>query len=81
MIPYVRCCTCGKVLSNKSEFYKKEYIRKKQALNSTEDPLIIDISNDEVKETISGTIMNELGIIRVCCRKSFFTAIDIVNEI
>lgn len=81
MIPYVRCCTCGKVLSNKNEYYKKEYIRKKQALNSKEYPLIIDISSDEVKKTIAGEIMDELGLIRLCCRKSFFTAIDIVNEI
>jgi len=25
--------------------------------------------------------MDDLGLIRLCCRKSFFTAIDIVNEI
>ena len=38
MIPPTRCYTCGKLLANKCEYYKKELIRKKLALNSDKDP-------------------------------------------
>jgi DNA-directed RNA polymerase subunit N len=81
MIPPVRCYTCGMVLGDKYEYYKKELNRKKLALNDNKDPLIIDISVDDVKKTIAGEIMDELGVIRLCCRKVFFTSIEIIDEI
>ena len=52
LIP-VRCFTCGKMISDKFEEYEKELTRKKLALNSDEDPLIIDINADEIKKLIS----------------------------
>ncbi len=69
------------VLGDKYEYYKKELNRKKLALNDDKDPLIIDISVDDVKKTIAGEIMDELGVIRLCCRKVFFTSIEIIDEI
>jgi DNA-directed RNA polymerase subunit N (RpoN/RPB10) len=76
-----RCYTCGKVLADKYEYYKKELIRKKLALNSDKDPLMIDISVEDVKKTIAGEIMDELGLTRICCRKVMLTSIDIIDEI
>ena len=84
MIIPPRCYTCGKVLADKYEYYLKELIRKKQLIKNEgndEDPLIININNDDTKKTPAGEIMDELGIIRLCCRKTFFTSIDIINEI
>jgi len=80
-----RCYTCGKVLADKYEYYKKELIRKKLAYkqdnNTEKDPLMIDISVDDVKKTVAGEIMDELGLIRICCRKVMLTSIDIIDEI
>ena len=81
MIIPIRCYTCGKLLADKYEYYKKELIRKKLALKSDKDPLMIDISVEDVKKTIAGEIMDELGLERICCRKVMLTSIDIIDEI
>jgi DNA-directed RNA polymerase subunit N len=85
MIIPVRCYTCGKLLADKYEYYKKELTRKKLAIKSekgdNKDPLMIDISVEDVKKTIAGELMDELGLDRICCRKVMLTSIDIIDEI
>jgi DNA-directed RNA polymerase subunit N (RpoN/RPB10) len=81
MIIPVRCYTCGKMLADKYEYYERELLRKKMALNKDEDPLIININADEIKKTIAGEIMDELGLMRMCCRKVMLTSINIIDEI
>jgi len=81
MIPPVRCYTCGKVLGNKHEYFKKEKLRKKLAMNVKEEHFIIDLNADDIKKFSDGEIMDELGCIRICCRKTIMTSIDIINEI
>lgn len=80
LIP-VRCFTCNKLLADKYEYYERELLRKKLALNSDEDPLIININVQDVKKTIAGEILDELGLIRPCCRKTMLTSINIIDEI
>ena len=58
-----------------------EYSDKKLALNTDADPLIININAAEVKKTIAGEILDELGLIRMCCRKVMLTSINIIDEI
>ena len=81
MIIPVRCMTCGKLLADKYEYYERELLRKKLALNSDSDPLIININAKDIKKTIAGEIMDELGLIRICCRKVMLTSINIIDEI
>lgn len=99
MIIPIRCYTCGKLLADKYEYYKKELIRKKlqhksetenninslsgkfSKINNNKDPLMIDISVEDVKKTIAGELMDELGLERICCRKVMLTSIDIIDEI
>ena len=89
LIP-IKCYTCGKILADKYLYYKKELIRKSLAIktdndntnkNSNKDPLMIDISVEDVKMTPAGEIMDELGLDRICCRKVMLTSIDIIDEI
>jgi len=87
LIP-IKCYTCGKILADKYLYYKTELIRKTLALkndndnkNSNKDPLMIDISVEDVKMTPAGEIMDELGLDRICCRKVMLTSIDIIDEI
>ena len=82
MIIPVRCYTCGKLLADKYDYYERELLRKKLAIGNTdEDPLIININATDVKKTIAGEIMDELGLIRMCCRKVMLTSINIIDEI
>ena len=81
MIIPVRCYTCGKLLADKYEHYTNELNRKKLAMNTTEDPLFININSDDIKKTIAGEILDELGLIRICCRKVMLTSINIIDEI
>jgi DNA-directed RNA polymerase subunit N len=81
MIIPVRCMTCGKLLADKYEYYERELLRKKIALNSDSDPLIININSKDIKKTIAGEIMDELGLHRMCCRKVMLTSINIIDEI
>jgi len=81
MIIPVRCMTCGKLLADKYEYYERELLRKKLALNSDDDPLIININAKDIKKTIAGEIMDELGLHRICCRKVMLTSINIIDEI
>ena len=87
LIP-IKCYTCGKILADKYLYYKTELIRKTLTLkndndnkNSNKDPLMIDISVEDVKMTPAGEIMDELGLDRICCRKVMLTSIDIIDEI
>jgi len=80
LIP-VRCYTCSKLLADKYEYYESELLRKKLAMNTTEDPLIININATNITKTIAGEIMDELGLIRICCRKIMLTSINIIDEI
>jgi DNA-directed RNA polymerase subunit N (RpoN/RPB10) len=76
-----RCYTCSKLLADKYEYYQSELLRKKLAMNTTEDPLIININAVDIIKTIAGETMDELGLIRICCRKVMLTSINIIDEI
>ena len=85
LIP-VRCYSCGKLLANKYVYFQNELEIKKKELKQTSvddnsDPLFIDINAPIVKKTIAGEIMDNLGLIRICCRKTLLTSINIVDEI
>jgi|UniRef100_A0A6C0HLR8 DNA-directed RNA polymerase subunit N (RpoN/RPB10) len=80
LIP-IRCYTCGKIIADKWEYYERELLRKKLAFNKDEDPLIINVNASEIKKTIAGEIMDELGFHRICCRKVMLTSIILIDDI
>ena len=83
MIIPVRCFTCGKLIADKYEYYERELLRKKMAMstNNDADPLIINVNAEDIKKTIAGEILDELGLHRLCCRKIMLTSINIIDEI
>jgi DNA-directed RNA polymerase subunit N (RpoN/RPB10) len=82
MIIPVKCFTCGKTLGNKYENYCIKVVKRKLKLNIKSDqPSIIDVNEDDVKKTPEGEVMDELGLIRYCCRKTFLTHIPLIDEI
>ena len=76
MIIPVKCFTCGKVIADKWEDYNK--LKIKYNKNKEEDT-IINLSN--VKKTPEGEVLDELGLIRYCCRTHMLTHISLIDEI
>ena len=77
MIIPVRCLSCGKVLADKYKYYKEEVakIKAKEDL-PTNDLTTININDTEVRKTIEGQVLDELGITKDCCRLVILTHIE-----
>ena len=70
MIINVRCITCGKVLADKWEYYKKKVVElEKKSIHKNFD-------NIQTKE-----ILDELGLHKYCCRRIFLGHVDLIDEI
>jgi DNA-directed RNA polymerase I, II, and III subunit RPABC5 len=94
LIP-VKCYSCGKVLANKYVYFQTQLEIKKKELkqnsinnindnndnNDNNDPLFININATIVKKTIAGEIMDDLGLIRICCRKTLLTSIGTFSTV
>ena len=65
----VRCFTCGKIISDVFENYKKRYDEYKKAVDAGEKP----------KETPK-QILDNLGVERYCCRRMLLTHVDLIGE-
>jgi DNA-directed RNA polymerase subunit N (RpoN/RPB10) len=77
MIIPVRCLNCGKVLADKYKKYKEDVARLKSKANLPDNELTtININEKEVKKTIEGNILDELGITKDCCRLVILTNIE-----
>ena len=82
MIIPVRCFTCGKMLADKYYAYQEKMRGKKLAVKQDVDtPSIIDTNSDDIKKTPEGEALDEIGIIKVCCRKILLSHIDLIDEI
>jgi DNA-directed RNA polymerase subunit N len=65
----VRCFTCGKIISDVYQDYKKRYEEYKKSVNKGEKP----------KETPQ-QILDSLSIDRYCCRRMILTHVDLIGE-
>jgi DNA-directed RNA polymerase subunit N len=65
----VRCFTCGNVISQAYEEYKKRFLLYQKALESDEKP----------KETPK-EILDDIGIDRYCCRRMIISHVDLLEE-
>lgn len=74
MIIPMRCVTCGKLVSDKWRWY----LRKTAAPDT--DGLDVD---DESPEAAARRrkAMDELGMIRYCCRRMFIGQVDLIEKI
>ena len=65
----VRCFTCGKVIGEAYEEYKKRYEEYKSSIDSGKKP----------KETPK-EILDDLEVDRYCCRRMIITHVDLIGE-
>lgn len=78
MIIPIKCFTCGKVIADKYRFYLEE-IRKHEHLTDPDrdQNKTIYLTRTTTDKTISGQIMDQLGLTKMCCRRHMITHIDI----
>ena len=69
MIIPVRCFTCGKVISQVYEEFKKRYEEYQKVIKTGEKP----------KETPKD-ILDDLGVDRYCCRRMIKSHVDLIQE-
>lgn len=71
MIIPVRCMTCGKVLADKWEYYNKKVNEKE---NADETPKHFD-------KNAKGKVLDELGLVKMCCRRHMLGHVDLIEII
>jgi DNA-directed RNA polymerase subunit N len=65
----VRCFTCGKIISQEYEEFKKRYQAYREAILEEKTP----------KETPK-EILDALGIDRYCCRRMIISHVDLLQD-
>jgi DNA-directed RNA polymerase subunit N (RpoN/RPB10) len=79
MIIPICCVTCGKVLADKWEYYKKKVEelknQDKAKPNGAENPTFVT----EIYTT--GKILDELGLTKYCCRRHMIGHVDIIDDL
>ena len=73
MIIPIRCFTCSKVIADKYDYYHKE---KNKLAPVTADNDLKFFNDIHTKE-----ILDNLGLIRYCCRRSLMSSVDLMDVI
>jgi len=76
MIIPVKCFTCGMVLADKYRYYQNEVRRIKLLYGATPDKVIY-LTKGNAEKTVEGTVLDNLGLLNVCCRRHMLTHVDI----
>jgi len=77
MIIPIKCFTCGNVLANKYRFYQ-ERVRQIKLANGLKLEKVIYLTKDMIDKTPEGTVLDELNMMNVCCRRHMLTHVDII---
>lgn len=76
MIVPVRCMTCGKVLANKWNSYKR-------MCEQAESEAVMSELESEVSKSFEPgfkkKILEDLGITKMCCKRHMITHVDIID--
>lgn len=81
MIIPVKCFTCGMVIADKYRFYVQEVRKKKMSKKMGEELMDVDkvlyLTKDFHEKTAEGEVLDELGLVKMCCRRHLLTHVDI----
>jgi DNA-directed RNA polymerase subunit N (RpoN/RPB10) len=78
MIIPIKCFTCGLVLADKYSYYKKTVAHEKNKEGEDVNKVIY-LTQDNIKKTIEGKVLDDLGLTKMCCRRHFLTHVDIIG--
>jgi DNA-directed RNA polymerase subunit N (RpoN/RPB10) len=77
MIIPIKCVSCGTVIADKYRFYQEQVRRIKLSRGLKVDKVVY-LTNEKTDKTPEGTVLDDMGIVRVCCRRHFLTHVDIL---
>lgn len=76
----IRCFTCGKPLADMKHYYLEEVqsrrLKDSKYKEDYKNDMVYNVHADEIKKQIEGEVLDELGLIRQCCRNCMMTFID-----
>jgi DNA-directed RNA polymerase subunit N (RpoN/RPB10) len=81
MIIPIRCFTCGKVIANKWNGYKKMIKENQKKMGLPEEGTILKVESESMPETPEGKALNDLGLKRYCCRRMILSHVDMIEII
>ena len=76
MIIPIKCFTCGTVLADKYRFYTEE-VRKRKLAKSMDVEKVVYLTKEFHDKTPEGEVLDELNMVKMCCRRHFLTHVDI----
>jgi DNA-directed RNA polymerase subunit N (RpoN/RPB10) len=80
MIIPIRCFTCSKVIADKFDYYHLEKNKLASLANGNDDKT--DKENLKFFNDIhTKEILDNLGLIRYCCRRSLMSSVDLMDVI
>ena len=85
MIIPVRCFTCGKVIGSKWKRYEELVLenRIKQGKDPKEDSVldIMYLSDESKQKTPEAIALDQLGLVRYCCRRHLLGHVELVKSL
>jgi DNA-directed RNA polymerase I, II, and III subunit RPABC5 len=76
MIIPIKCFTCGNVLADKYRYYLDE-VRKIKLANGLKVDRVIYLTKNNIEKTAEGTVLDNLRLHNMCCRRHMLTHVDI----
>ena len=78
MIIPIKCFTCGHVLADKYNYYKRT-VSLEKSKQGEDINKVIYLTQDNIKKTIEGKVLDDLGLTKMCCRRHLLTHVDIIG--
>lgn len=79
MIIPIRCFTCSKVIADKYDYYHQE--KNKLVAAAKNDDKTTDADLKFFNDIHTKEILDNLGLIRYCCRRSLMSSVDMMDVI
>jgi DNA-directed RNA polymerase subunit N (RpoN/RPB10) len=76
MIIPIKCFTCGNVLADKYRYFQ-EQSRKIKLSRGLNVEKVVYLTKEKIEKTPEGTVLDEIGLTNVCCRRHMLTHVDI----
>ena len=76
MIIPIKCFSCGTVLADKYRYYCEE-VRKRKMTRDLHVEKVIYLTKEFHEKTPEGEVLDEMNLMKMCCRRHFLTHVDI----
>ncbi len=76
MIIPIKCMTCGNVLADKYRYFQDE-VRRIKISKGIQVEKVVYLTKSTIEKTPEGTVLDNIGLMNVCCRRHMLTHVDI----